>query len=406
MNVSPRQWFSRNVDRLRSPRWLTRRVDRLRYHLTRGRAHRRRLDELDLRIAVTGTRGKSTLVRWLHEALVDRDYDTYSKTTGQQAMSYYNDVAAEIDRDDSVTLYENEREIKKYDPEDAIVVENHGIREYTTRLVNMRYVDPHIVVLTNVRLDHLDTLGRDYRSITQSLVRSIPSDTHVISGERNEAIVNYLTAELDRRDCQFTSAVPAGRDPGSPGSELLYLLKTVLEMIDDTPLSESERKRFRSRLEVSWDQLPNGRIYFAADVNDVDSTEQIRQALQGKNPDPLRPLVYFRRDRPGRTASYVDYLNHLADRELVAGIHTVGDHNSAVTRKFDAPVITHDVETESPEEVLDVVLDAGDPVIVMGNSVPEFVQELESTIQWRASLDTEEERSVQRNVADSIEADE
>ena len=143
------------------------RAANFRRFLPRGRAHRRRLADLDVRVAVTGTRGKSTAVAWLYEALAARGYDVYAKVTGEEPQSMYAGVSHPIERDGPVRLYETEREIRRFDPADAIVVENQGIREYTTRLVSADYVDPTIVVLTNVRRDHLHTLGRDLGDLAE-----------------------------------------------------------------------------------------------------------------------------------------------------------------------------------------------------------------------------------------------
>jgi len=110
-----------------------------------GPAHRRRLDEIDTRIVVSGVRGKSSVANWLHEQFVSRGYDTYTKITGSDAQVRYNDTVSEIEREQQVRLYENERELARFDSIDVAIVENQGIRPYTTRLVNEQFVDPDLV---------------------------------------------------------------------------------------------------------------------------------------------------------------------------------------------------------------------------------------------------------------------
>lgn len=372
-----------------SPRWLGRTFDRAAFRLSLGRSHRRLLDDLDVRIAVTGTRGKTTMVEWLYEALTARNYDTYAKTTGEVPTSHYDGESHEIDRSGQVTLYENAREIRKYDPDDAIVVENQGIRGYTMRLVNERYVDPTVVVLTNVRLDHLDTLGTDYPEIARAFVRSIPPDTRVISGERNPAVAAYLRDAFERNGVSFTQAVSPDAAVPVPGAEFVPLVNAVMATLDAPSLSVEERDRYLSRLDVSWRRLPGGRIYSAADANDVDSTELIRRALLDYSTESIRVLMYFRRDRPGRTASYVDYFDELWARDLLSAVHLVGDHRQVASRKLDAPVVTHDADAESAGDLLDAVLDPGDPVMVVGNSVPDRVQELLAEVERRETTERE-----------------
>ncbi len=53
-------------------------------------------------------------------------------------------------------------------------------------------------------------------------------------------------------------------------------------------------------------------------------------------------------------------------------------------RHASFPVVTHDEGSETPAEVLDAALIDGWPVIVMGNTVPEFMQGLAATIENRA----------------------
>lgn len=363
---------------------LRRRIDWIVAGLRRGRDHRRRLADIDVRIAVTGSRGKSSLVTWLAEVFTERGYDTYAKVTGEVPTSIHNGVSHPIERPGPVLLYETEREIRKFDPQDVIIVENQGIREYTTRLVNEDYVDATLVVLTNVRRDHLDTLGGDYRAIARGLARSIPAGSHVVSGERNPVINDYLERELDRRDATLTRAVGPEVDP-VPGAELVALLDAVLAATGHPPLDDATRAAYRDRIAVEWTTLPDGRVYNAANVNDVDSTELVRRALQGETPEPFTPLVYLRADRPGRSSTYVQYLNWLADQGLIERVHHVGAHRRAVERSLSVPLVAHDEADEPPAAVLDAALADGRPVIVMGNTVPPFMQALAEAIDERSA---------------------
>jgi hypothetical protein len=362
---------------------LRARIDRIQAALRRGRDHRARLAAVNVRIAVTGTRGKSSLVTWLAEVFTDRGYDTYAKVTGEIPHSIYNGVHYPIERHGPVMLYETERELRRFDPQDVIVVENQGIREYTGRLVNHDYVDATLVVVTNVRRDHLDTLGTNYRAIARGLARSVPDGIHVVSGERNPVVNDYLERELARRNATLTRAVGPDVEP-VPAAELLALVEAVLAAVGEAPLDDVTRAAFRDRLRVEWTQLPEGRVYNAANVNDVDSTELVRRALQGEHPEPFTPLVYLRHDRPGRSATYVRYLNWLAEQGLVETVHHVGAHREAVERKLTVPVVAHDERAETPTEVLDAAFTAGRPVVVMGNTVPAFMQELALEIERRA----------------------
>lgn len=351
--------------------------------VTRGRSHSRRLDELDIRIAVTGVRGKSTTVSWLYEALVAREVDVYAKVTGDAAHSLYDGNRYPIERSGPVRLYETEAEIRRFDPDDAIVIENQGIRAYTSRLINTDYVDANIVVLTNVRRDHLDTLGRNPENIARALSRSVPAGARVVCGEGNEGLREYIERELDRRNGTLIPAFDPHGKPITPAEELLAIVDTTLTEAGYDQLSAIERREFRDRMRFEWTVLPEGRALHAAAVNDVESTERVRQALDPSGEKSIQPLVYFRADRPGRTASFIDYLNRLADRGVVDKIHAVGAHETAATRQTNVPVVWHDQTSESASSVLDAALAEGDPVLTMANTVPEFMDELQAAIEER-----------------------
>lgn len=357
-------------------------AERLAALLTRGRDHRRRLADTDVRIAVTGTRGKSSMVTWLHEAFLARGYDTYAKVTGEDPHSLYNGTRHPIERSGPVKLYETAAELRRFEPVDVLVVENQGIREYTTRLVNEDYVDPTLVVLTNVRRDHLDTLGEGYLGIARSLARSVPPGSRVVTGERNPEVLAYLERELDRRDATLVRAV-GPEVPLDPAAEQVALLEATLVLAGVTPLRPAERAAFADRFEMAWARVPGGRVFDAANVNDVESTELVRRALQGDTPEVFQPLVYFRADRPGRTATYVQYLNWLAEEGLIEQVRIVGAHRDVVTRRLRVPVVAHDERTESAAEVLDAALADGWPVVLMGNAVPPFAQALRQEVADR-----------------------
>jgi len=148
------------------------------------------------------------VANWLHEQFVSRGYDTYTKITGSDAQVRYNDTVSEIEREQQVRLYENERELARFDSIDVAIVENQGIRPYTTRLVNEQFVDPDLVFLTNVREDHLDTLGRDRTQIARSLTRAVPQGTSVVCAEQYKPLREYIQTELERRDAPVTFVDP------------------------------------------------------------------------------------------------------------------------------------------------------------------------------------------------------
>ncbi|WP_323171822.1 Mur ligase family protein [Natrialba sp. PRR66] len=352
----------------------------------RGIRHTRRLDDIDTQIVISGTRGKSSLTRWVYDILYDREYDVLAKVTGNRPVSIHSGETHPISRGHRVTLYENEREIRSHTPDDALIVENQAITSYTTRMVNARFVDPDVVVLSNVREDHLSTLGSDRYKVARGLVRAIPKGTHVINAEQDPHIREFLETEINRRNATVSHVTVPEEYEHIPGIESIYALNEILRAIDEIPLTDDELAVYRNQMDVEWRQLADGRVYNAAEVNDVQSTEMIRQALFSKDPaiDRIEPFLYLRGDRRGRSVSFLHYLNDLYDRDepVFDRVHVAGGTTSAFARKATFPVTVHETETPA-DDVLQSLLENERPVYIMGNTVATFMRDLEDAIEER-----------------------
>lgn len=357
---------------------------------TRGRAHFERVEDVPCRVTVSGVRGKSTVVRWLNEALVDRGLETYAKVTGNEHVSYHDLEAREFERDGVVRLYENERELREFWPVDAVVAENQGIREYTTRLANELF-DPHVVVLVNVRRDHQSTLGATLPDIARAFARTVPEGARVVSGDRNDAVNDYLRREFREQNVEFTVAEPRPEHPVGDvfGARSAFVVDETLRALGLDPLDPGEVEAYADDLREgwTWTRLDGGGLVCnGAMMNDVESTELLRQHLVEQVAEPeLTPFVFLRRDRAGRTAAFVHYVNWLAENGFVGRVHAAGSHAKLFERRTDADVVYHDHEAAAPEAVLDACLDHGNPVYLMGNTVHPFMRSLDAEIDRRSA---------------------
>jgi hypothetical protein len=387
----------------RSGAWK-RAIGRLRNSLSaavRGRSHRHRLEDIDTQIVVSGTRGKSSTTRRLYDVLDARGYDVGAKITGDRPIFLHDGATHEIERGSRVTLYENEREVRKHTPEDALVIENQAISDYTTRVVNQYFTDPDVVLLTNIRQDHRDTLGGDRQAIARSLVRAIPKGTHVINGEQDPALREYIEEEVRKREATVTHVEVPAEHTEIPGAESIYAMNDVLEAIGETPLSARLLEGYLEAMCVEWTAVPGGYIHNAAGVNDVESTEIVRQALTGERFKRVRPFIYLRADRRARTASFLEYLEDLAERDLLDQVHVAGAHTDLFDRKASFSVVRHDIERESAADVMDSLLEGSVSVLVMGNTVAEFMREIDAEIDRRAEMVlTESEREPEDTASD------
>jgi hypothetical protein len=353
--------------------------------LTRGVRHRKALQRMDTRIAVAGSRGKTSTTRRLDDVFNRRGYDTLTKITGNHPTLIHNGEIHPIERlGPRVTLYENisvigefAPELDAYAAEDVGIFENQGLTEYTTRLINQHLIDPDVVVLTNVRQDHTDTLGKTRTNIARSFARSISAGTHVVSGEQHPVLHEYIRDEVERRGGTIEQVAVPDRHEGLLGAETAHAIDAVLAHLDEPPLPGGELEAYLDAIQPEWTRLPNGRVFNAAEVNDVESTEMVRQALA---PDEqILPFVYLRRDRRGRTASFAEYVDLLSEQGHIDRAHVGGANTRAFAENTDLPVTRYETGTDA-ETVLADLLAVGPPVVIMGNTVDEFMREFEQAI--------------------------
>lgn len=351
---------------------------------TRGPRHREIIGNISTRIVISGTRGKSGLTRRLHDIFSDRGYDTAAKITGDRPVMLHNGEQHPIERSGRVTMYENAREIRAHTPDDVLIVENQGITEYTNWVVNDFYVMPHIIVIPNIRQDHLDTLGGDRESIARSITRSIPSGIHVVNAEQSSELRQYLDKRLKPRGISITHVDIPNEHQHLLAAEAIYALDEVSRIVDDISLSQERMQSYLDEMRVSWIHVDGGRVYNAADVNDVESTEAVRQTLQHDNPEPIEVFMYLRKDRRSRTASFLEYLSRLDEEGVLARTHVTGPLTDVFAQKADFPVVQHDETEETADDVLDEMLASDRPVFLVGNTVAHFMRDMEDAINERA----------------------
>lgn len=361
-----------------------------------GRRYRATVGAVDTRIGVSGIRGKSTLVRLLHDVLHERGTETFAKATGDRPVTLVNGEERPIERRGAqVTLYENRylltraaERLAAADPESVgvAVFENHAITEYTMRVFNETFLRPQVVAVTNLRTDHTETLGRTRQDIARSFARSIPAGTRVVCGERNDAVYDYFAQELRARDATVTRVDVPAEFRDLPGAEVVFAANGVLAAIDEPPAADERLRERLAAMQPSWRRLEGGgRVFNAAKVNDVESTELFRRQLVGDGDDAelVCPFVFLRGDRRGRTASFAGYLERLAERGHIDRAHVAGANAGTLARRLDVETTVHDAATTDPTAVLDAALAEGQPVLTMANTVHPFMRALVEAITAR-----------------------
>ncbi len=183
-------------------------------HLVAERTrHRRRLARIPTRIVVNGIRGKSSVTRLCAGALrADPNHIVVAKTTGTAARFIYpggREVPIRRGRG-GVNVIEQIGVVRRAVRvrADTLVAECMAVQPELQQVNQEQLIEAGIVVITNVREDHLDEMGPTLDDVARSLSRSMPRRGMVVTAE-NERL-HILREEADRRQCTLIAVDPDG----------------------------------------------------------------------------------------------------------------------------------------------------------------------------------------------------
>lgn len=180
-------------------------------------------DRIPVRIAVTGTRGKSSVARLIAAALESSGYRVLTKTTGSKAaLIFPGGEEKDIPRRGLPSILEL-RDILRPAARlkiDAFVAEMMSIREECLRVESGRILRPQILVLTNVRPDHLEAVGRSRPDAARVPAAAFPRGGTVILPVEEVCPIFEETAR--KQDAELIRAVPLSPDELSALPHLPY----------------------------------------------------------------------------------------------------------------------------------------------------------------------------------------
>jgi poly-gamma-glutamate synthase PgsB/CapB len=128
-------------------------------------------------VAVGGTRGKSGVTRLVAAGLRESGARVLAKTTGSKPVLIFPDGSErEIPRTGPASIREQVRLIRLAAATDAdtLVSEMMSIGPECLAAESRDILKPGVLALTNVRLDHLDEMGRRKDDIARSLASAFP----------------------------------------------------------------------------------------------------------------------------------------------------------------------------------------------------------------------------------------
>ena len=351
-----------------------------------------KIKKIPLRICITGTRGKSTITRLIAGILRENGRKVLAKTTGSRSVMIFPDGSEkEILRRGQPSILEGKDVLRAAAQmgAQALVVEMMGIQPEMMRVETVKMFRPHILVITNVRLDHQEQMGASKEDIAASFALAVPKKCTVFVQEKK--FIQTFEEKANRVNSKIFRAPEAINQKSIDKGNLetfyerdVHLSLFVAEYLDidrNVALSGINKSQGDIGSLKAWmskdSTLPKDCCFISAfAANEPESTSVVLDYLKKK--DVLRgkkrtALLSFRKDRGDRTLQWLRALEGGFLSEFDR-IFLLGEHAGVVLKKIKSVSKGQDfiVRTAgSPAEIMrDAVFQDEESVVVgMGNMV-------------------------------------
>ncbi len=290
---------------------------------------------MSLRIQVNGTRGKSSVTEYVAAGILASGHEVMAKVTGITPTIIHNGFKKPIDRPGSARVQEQVNVINSAFRKKVkiMVLECMSIAPELQRLEGFIF-KPHIYVITNIRDDHREAMGKDVEAQAEAICNAIPANCKVITNE-----VHYLNKIIEKASANNSTVITAGvleerlrrNLPDTVFDENLALALTVChEAGMNTDLSEEGIMKWISQGDSPLSTVQAGRknIRFlnAFAANDIDSTNTFIEHWKNVSghAGKVSLILNTRADRPFRTGLFADWISEnsqMFEKIILAGNH-------------------------------------------------------------------------------------
>ena len=177
------------------------------------------------------------MVRLVHAGLRGAGLTVLGKTTGSRPSLLLPDgTEEEIKRRGPASILEQRKTLRRASEYgvDAYVIEAMSINPEYQRVEARSILEPNIVGVTRLALDHLSEMGDSLEGIANSIAESIPSEARVIVGDEN--LGKYASRSLE------------GLESGKPDTAVV---KEVSDSLDYLEFDENIRLSLALASEVA-----------------------------------------------------------------------------------------------------------------------------------------------------------
>ena len=325
---------------------------------------------IPLVICVTGTRGKSSVVRLIASVLRESGRRVLAKTTGSQAQYVMPDGSIlDVPRRGGVSILEQKKALRKAASlrVECFVVEVMSVQRENHAVESQKILKPDVVLLTNVRPDHIDAMGETEADVANVLALDLIPGSKVFLPEECRRLFEKSGAQR----CVIRP-VPARTDVPDPVVEKLNLfgkkvmmpnLRIVATAARDMGVTDDVIRRGIENAVQDigafrvWRYRMGGKSFYVVNAfaaNDPISTFELFESARevfASETSSFTGLLALRSDRGDRTIQWMNAL-----REGAAGwfdqLVVVGGHARALARKLKNTVA---VSEAAPEKIMSSV---------------------------------------------------
>lgn len=337
---------------------------------------------------MTGTRGKSTVTRFITASLRESGFSVLGKATGSKPVIILPDGREEeIARKGLPTILEEKKVLRQGASlgVQALVTELMSIRPESSLVESQRILRPEILVITNVRLDHREEMGRTKPEIAQSLGSAIPEAATVFLPDE-EFYPEFLRAAAKLKS---KIILVKKRESGERGqfqeiSSILFFEENVrLALAVSRHLGVPEEVALRGiakakpdfgSLKIWTAELGTPPVPWllvsAFAANDPESTGLILARIKDELSVPGRKLIgvlNFRQDRGDRTVQWINALEQAYFRDF-SRLFFTGAHLQALRtrRKLNSDPVLTPLTAKSPAAIMEEIGQEADGAVLIG----------------------------------------
>ena len=294
------------------------------------------------RIIVTGSRGKSSLVRLLHAVFTANGLLPRSRITGVIPRELSPAGERVIRRTSPGHISEMKWWASQIDTEaHAIVAENSAV-DPEFQPIAAQIIGPTMAVWTNCRPDHEEIWGPGRESAFRALIRGIPEGIPVACGTDIDVNIKAL---LEARGNKILNPVPLPEAYANLPRHLrenIELASAVCRAADFPP--ESSLRVMASLPPDIADfrivKKESRRLAAAFSANDPLSTSQLFESTNWK-PEETTMLYHHRADRTARLAAFLPWIGSLPwkRRIFTRSPNFFNNYFPAILRVFNSSIV-------------------------------------------------------------------